>query len=59
MDDLQMTIETEIALITKHIEEDRSRKDDPILGQFNRGRLVVEEQQLAVLKKLWDIATRS
>ena len=58
MDELKMTLETEIALTTKHLQEDVDRQKDPILGQFFRGRVAVEEQQLAVLRKLSDIANR-
>ena len=53
-----MNIETEIALTTKHLEEDKARMTDPILGQFFRGRVAVEEQTLATLRKLADIANR-
>ena len=58
MDELKMTLETEIALTTKHLEEDKQRINDPILGQFFRGRVAAEEAQLIVLKKLMDIANR-
>ena len=58
MDELKMNLETEIALTSKHLEEDRARINDPILGQFFRGRIAVEEQTLIVLKKLMDIANR-
>ena len=58
MDELKMNLETEIALTTKHLEEDKSRINDPILGQFFRGRVAVEEQTLTTLRKLSDIANR-
>ena len=58
MDELKMNLETEIALTSKHLEEDRARINDPILGQFFRGRVAVEEQELIVLKKIMDIANR-
>ena len=58
MDELKMNIEAEIALTTKHLEEDKSRVTDPILGQFFRGRVAVEESQLMCLRKLQDIANR-
>ena len=58
MDELKMTIETEIALTTKHLEEDKGRINDPILGQFFRGRVAVEEAQLMCLRKLSDITNR-
>jgi len=58
MDELKMNLETEIALTSKHLEEDRQRINDPILGQFFRGRVAVEEQELIVLKKIMDIANR-
>lgn len=58
MDELLMTLETEIALLTKHLAEDEERKTDPILGQFFKGRAAVEAQQLNVMRKLTDIANR-
>ena len=58
MEELMMTIETEIALTTKHLEEDKGRVNDPILGQFFRGRVAVEESTLSVLRKFSDIANR-
>ena len=58
MEELKMTIETEIALTTKHLQEDKERVNDPILGQFFRGRVAVEESQLMCLRKLSDIANR-
>ena len=58
MDELKMNLETEIALTSKHLEEDRARINDPILGQFFRGRIAVEEQTLIVLKKFMDLANR-
>lgn len=58
MDELKMNIETEIALTTKHLEEDKGRINDPIIGQFFRGRVAVEEQTLTVLRKLQDLANR-
>lgn len=58
MEELLMTIETEIALTTKHLEEDKNRINDPILGQFFRGRVAVEDSTLSVLRKLSDLANR-
>lgn len=58
MDELKMNLETEIALTTKHLEEDKARVTDRILGQFFRGRVAVEEQVLATLRKLSDIANK-
>ena len=58
VDELKMNIETEIALMTKHLEEDKQRINDPILGQFFRGRVAVEEQLLTTLRKLSDLANR-
>jgi len=58
MDELKMNLETEIALTTKHLEEDKARINDPILGQFFRGRVAVEEQTLTVLRKISDMANR-
>lgn len=58
MEELKMNIETEIALTTKHLEEDKARINDPIIGQFFRGRVAVEEQTLIVLRKISDMANR-
>ena len=58
VDELKMNLETEIALTTKHLEEDKARINDPILGQFFRGRVAVEEQTLTVLRKMSDLANR-
>ena len=58
VDELKMNLETEIALTTKHLEEDKARINDPIIGQFFRGRVAVEEQTLTVLRKLQDFANR-
>lgn len=58
MEELKMTIETEIALTTKHLQEDKERVTDPILGQFFRGRVAVEESQLMCLRKLSDITNK-
>jgi len=56
MDELLITLETEIALASKHLEEDKERINDRILGQFFRGRVAVEEATLSILRKLSDIA---
>ena len=58
VDELKMNIETEIALTTKHLEEDKARITDRILGQFFRGRVAVEEQTLSTLRKLSDLTNR-
>lgn len=58
MDELKMNLETEIALTTKHLEEDKARINDPILGQFFRGRVAVEESALSTLRKISDIANK-
>ena len=58
LDELKMNLETEIALCVKHLEEDKARITDPILGQFFRGRVAVEEQMLTTLRKLSDLANR-
>lgn len=58
LDELNMNLETEIALVVKHLEEDKARINDPILGQFFRGRVAVEEQMLTTLRKLSDLANR-
>lgn len=58
MEELLMTLETEIALLTKHLAEDKERITDPILGAFFRGRAAVEEGQLKVMRNLADIANK-
>lgn len=58
LDELNMNLETEIALVVKHLEEDKARINDPILGQFFRGRVAVEEQVLTTFRKLSDLANR-
>jgi len=58
MDELLITLETEIALTTKHLQEDNERINDRILGQFFRGRAAVEEQELKTLRKLAEIANK-
>lgn len=58
MDELKMNLETEIALTTKHLEEDKARINDPILGQFFRGRVAVEESTLSTLRKISDMANK-
>lgn len=58
MEELLSTLETEIALCNKHLEEDKARVDDPILGQFFRGRVAVETNDIAIFKRLIDIANR-
>lgn len=56
MDEFINTLETEIALNNKHLEEDKARENDPILGQFFRGRVAVEQNYVAIFKRLMDIA---
>lgn len=58
MEELLSTLETEIALCTKHLEEDKQRETDPILGQFFRGRIAVETNDITIFKRLIDIANR-
>lgn len=58
MNELVSVLETEIALMSKHLQEDEERLTDPILGQFFRGRLAVEKSALDTLKKLIDIANK-
>lgn len=58
MEELLSTLETEIALCNKHLEEDKARENDPILGQFFRGRVAVETHDVEIFKRLIDIANR-
>lgn len=58
MNELMTNLESEIALMRKHLEEDKARMGDPILGQFFRGRVAVEDNMMNVLNKLFDISQR-
>ena len=58
MEQLKNYLETVIALATKHNADDEAWKDDPINGQFNRGRLAVEYANLEVLKKINDMVNK-
>lgn len=58
MNELMTNLESEIALMRKHLEEDKARMSDPILGQFFRGRVAVEDNMMNVLNKLFDISQR-
>ncbi len=58
MEELISILETEIALQTKHLQEDNERINDPILGQFFRGRSAVEEHNLETFKRIFDIVNR-
>ena len=58
MEELKSYIETAIALMTKHIAEDETWKEDPINGQFNRGRLAAEKYDLEIVKKISDMINK-
>lgn len=58
MEELKSYLETIIALTTKHIAEDEAWKEDPINGQFNRGRLAVEKADLEIFKKINDMVNK-
>lgn len=58
MEELKNYLETVIALTTKHIADDEAWKEDPINGQFNRGRLAVEKSELEILKKISDMVNK-
>lgn len=58
MEELKNYLETIIALTTKHISDDELWKEDPINGQFNRGRLAVEYYDLEVFKKISDMVNK-
>lgn len=58
MEELKSYLETIIALTTKHISDDEMWKEDPINGQFNRGRLAVEYYDLEVFKKISDMVNK-
>lgn len=58
MEELKNYIETMIALTTKHIADDEARLNDPILRDFNRGRLVIEKTSLEVYKRISDMVNR-
>lgn len=58
MDELKNYIETLIALESQRIARDESYKDDPINGQFTRGRLAVEYAHLDEFKKIMDMVNK-
>lgn len=58
MEELKEYIETAIALISKHITEDEMWKEDPINGQFNRGRLAAERYDIEILKNIQTMASK-
>lgn len=58
MEELKNYIETMIALTTKHIADDEARLNDPILRDFNRGRLAIEKTSLEVYKRISDMVNR-
>lgn len=58
MEELKSYLETIIALTTKHISDDEMWKEDPINGQFNRGRLAAEYYDLEVFKKISDMVNK-
>lgn len=45
-------IKSHRALIMGHLTEDKGRFSDPFLGQFMRGRVAVEENEVDWLDKL-------
>ena len=58
MEELKQYLETVIALTTKHIAEDETRKTDYINGRFFEGRLVIEKADLETLKKISDMVNK-
>lgn len=58
MEELKNYIETMIALTVKHIADDEARLNDPILRDFNRGRLAIEKNTLDAFKKISDMVNR-
>jgi len=58
MDELKNYLETVIALETQRIAKDEDYKNDPINGQFTRGRLAVEKSHLEVFKRINDLVNK-
>ncbi len=48
-------IEKKRARLMTEIKDDEQRKDDPIIGQFMKGRLVVENYYLETLDDILDM----
>lgn len=58
MEELKNYLETVIALTTKHISEDETRKTDRINGRFFEGRLVIEKTDLEVFKRISEMVNK-
>ena len=52
MEQLINEIKDRKAIVMSHISEDKGRFGDPFLGQFMRGRVAVEEDEVEWLDKL-------
>ena len=55
MEILREYIEKKRARLLTEMKEDDSRKNDPILGQFMKGRLVVEGHYLETLDTILEM----
>lgn len=55
METVREYIEKKRARLMTEIKDDEQRKDDPIIGQFMKGRLVVENHYLETLDDILDM----
>lgn len=54
-DEVKGYVDTQIALLKRHIEQDEPWERDQINGRFTAGRLVIEREQLKVLETIWEM----
>lgn len=55
METIREYIEKKRARLLTEIKDDDQRKDDPIIGQFMKGRLVVENYYLETLENILEM----
>lgn len=55
METLREYIEKKRGRLLTEIKDDEGRKNDPIIGQFMRGRLVIENNYLDTLNDILDM----
>ena len=54
VEEVKKYVDTQIALLKRHIELDEPWEHDQINGRFTAGRLVIEREQLKVLETIWE-----
>ena len=52
MEAIKNFVEKERGNLLSNLRDDEMRKNDPIVGQFMRGRVVIEERYLQTLDKI-------